>query len=117
MRKIECAGAADLRARGLAVDAERRQGLFSMGWKPRSGFLVNRWDHYCELMMIDLLAIGSPTRPVAPEVWNDFTRTEMRFEGYEFISGEDPLFTHQYSQAWFDFRGKRDAYADYFTTR
>jgi len=88
---------------------------FSMGWKPRTGFLVNRWDHYCELMMIDLLAIGSPTHPVEPEVWNDFTRTEMRFEGFQFISGEDPLFTHQYSQAWFDFRGKRDAYADYFT--
>jgi hypothetical protein len=25
-----------------------------------------------------------------------------------------PLFVNQYSQAWFDFRGKRDRYADYF---
>jgi hypothetical protein len=48
---------------------------FSMGWQPESGFLANRWDHYCELMMIDLLAIGSPTHPVAPEYWNNFTRS------------------------------------------
>src|SRR5207247_1888433 len=27
---------------------------------------------------------------------------------------KDLIFTHQYSQAWFDFRNKRDAYADYF---
>lgn len=88
---------------------------FSMGWKPGSGFLANRWDHYCELMMIDLLAIGSPTHPVDPAVWNNFTRSILRFGGYEFISGDDPLFTHQYSQAWFDFRDQRDAYANYFT--
>jgi len=91
-----------------------RGKAFSMGWKPDSGFLVNRWDHYCELMMIDLLAIGSPTHPVEREVWDNFTRSKLDFAGYEFISGDDPLFTHQYSQAWFDFRNKRDAYADYF---
>jgi hypothetical protein len=88
---------------------------FSMGWQPESGFLKNRWDHYCELMMIDLLAIGSPTYPVSPDCWNNFTRSEIHYDGYSYISGDDPLFTHQYSQAWFDFRGKHDAYADYFT--
>jgi len=36
------------------------------------------------------------------------------FEGFQYISGKDPLFTHQYSQAWFDFRGKQDAYTNYF---
>jgi len=88
---------------------------FSMGWQPESGFLANRWDHYCELMMIDLLAIGSPTHPVAPEYWNNFTRSTIHYDGFDYISGDDPLFTHQYSQAWFDFRDKRDAYADYYT--
>ena len=87
---------------------------FSMGWHPESGFLENRWDHYCELMMIDLLAIGSPTHPVAPEYWNNFTRSVLHYGDFSYISGDDPLFTHQYSQAWFDFRGKRDAYSDYF---
>jgi hypothetical protein len=87
---------------------------FSMGWKPDTGFLHSRWEHYCELMMIYLLAIGSPTHPVAPEFWNNFTRPVIHYKGYNYISGNDPLFTHQYSQAWYDFRGKRDGYADYF---
>jgi len=38
----------------------------------------------------------------------------VKFEDLTYISGDDPLFTHQYSQAWFDFRGKRDSYANYF---
>jgi hypothetical protein len=88
---------------------------FSMGWQPDSGFLAARWSHYCELMMIYLLAIGSPSHGVAPEYWNNFTRPVIHYKGYDYIGGNDPLFTHQYSHAWYDFRGKRDAYADYFT--
>ena len=87
---------------------------FSMGWHPESGFLEARWKTYCELMMIYLLAIGSPTHPVAPEYWNHFERPVIHYAEYNYISGNDPLFTHQYSQAWYDFRHKRDAYADYF---
>jgi hypothetical protein len=87
---------------------------FSMGWQPETGFLRARWNQYCELMMIYLLAIGSPSHPVAPEYWNNFTRPVLHYKGYTYISGNDPLFTHQYSQAWYDFRNKRDAYADYF---
>ncbi len=87
---------------------------FSMGWHPESGFLDARWEHFCELMIIYLLAIGSPTHPVPPSSWNAWTRPTIKFQGIEYISGNDPIFTHQYSQAWFDFRNKRDAYADYF---
>src|SRR6266404_8569117 len=87
---------------------------FSMGWKPESGFLDARWEHYCELMMIYLLAIGSPTHPVSPDTWKAWSRPVIKYQGIEYISGNDPLFTHQYSHAWYDFRGKRDAYADYF---
>ncbi len=87
---------------------------FSMGWKPQTGFLAARWNHYCELMTIPLLAMGSPTHPVGPEVWTAWSRPKITYDGISFISGNDPLFTHQYSQAWFDFRGRRDAYTDYF---
>lgn len=87
---------------------------FSMGWRPVRGFLKARWSHYCELMMLYLLAIGSPTRPVPPETWNHFTRPVIHYKGFEYISGAAPLFTHQYSQAWYDFRNRRDAYANYF---
>jgi hypothetical protein len=87
---------------------------FSMGWHPEDGFLKSRWSKFCELMMIYLLAIGSPTHPVPPEFWNNFTRPKIKYAGYEYISGNDPLFTHQFSQAYYDFRNKRDAYANYF---
>lgn len=86
----------------------------SMGWKPESGFLDARWNHYCELMMIYLLGIGSPSHPLPSNTWDAWTRPIIKFQGIEYISGNDPLFTHQYSQAWFDFRKKRDAYANYF---
>src|SRR6202795_222601 len=86
----------------------------SMGWHPESSFLKARWEHYCELMMIYLLAIGSPTHNISPDSWKAWTRPVIKYQGFEYISGDDPIFTHQYSQAWFDFRKKRDAYTDYF---
>ncbi len=86
----------------------------TMGWHPESGFIGGRWEHYCELMMIYLLAIGSPTQAISPESWQAWTRPTINYQGIEYISGNDPLFTHQYSHAWFDFRNQHDAYADYF---
>lgn len=87
---------------------------FSMGWHPETGFIDGRWNHYCELMMIYLLAIGSPTHPVSPDTWDAWARPKITYQGIEFISGNDPLFTHQYSHAWYDFRNKTDAYTNYF---
>jgi len=86
----------------------------SMGWKPESGFLDGRWNHYCELMMIYLLGIGSPSYPLAPATWKAWTRPIYTYQGITYISAGDPLFVDQYSQAWYDFRNKRDDYADYF---
>jgi hypothetical protein len=86
----------------------------SMGWLPEAGFLNSRWEHYSELMMIYLLAIGSPTHPAPPSSWNAWSRPKVKYQGIEYISGNDPIFTHQYSQAWFDFRKKRDSSTDYF---
>jgi len=85
-----------------------------MGWKPESGFLKGRWNHYCELMMIYLLAIGSPTHPIDPACWNAWSRPEMSYSGFNYVSAADPLFVHQYSHAFFDFRYKHDGFADYF---
>ena len=86
----------------------------SMGWHPETGFLRARWEHYCELMMIYLLGIGSPTHPLSPDTWKAWTRPVIKYQGLAYISGNDPIFTHQYSQAWFDFRKKRDAFTDYY---
>jgi hypothetical protein len=87
---------------------------FAMGWHPETGFIDGRWDHYCELMMIYLLGIGSTTHPVPPSTWDAWSRPKITYQGIEYISGNDPLFTHQYSHAWYDFRNKIDAYTNYF---
>ncbi len=86
----------------------------SMGWKPESGFLSARWAHYCELMMLYLLGMGSPTHPLSPDTWSAWSRPVYEYEGITYISSGDPLFTHQFSHAWFDFRNQHDDYADYF---
>jgi hypothetical protein len=86
----------------------------SMGWHPETGFLDARWEHFCELMMIYLLGMGSPTHPLSADTWDAWSRPKIEYKGIEFISGNDPIFTHQYSHAWFDFQKKRDRYANYF---
>jgi hypothetical protein len=80
----------------------------SHGWRPESGFLPSRWDHYCELMVLYLLGIGSPTHPVPAESWRAWSRPVTTFERFSYVGGADPLFVHQYSQAWVDFRGRRE---------
>ena len=88
--------------------------LLSQGWTPEMGFLPNKWDYYSELMMIYLLGMGSSSHPLAPETWQAWKRITFEYDGLRYIGSFAPLFVHQYSQAWFDFRGKRDKYADYF---
>ncbi len=89
-------------------------GLLPHGWVPENGFLPYRWDYYSELMMMYLLGLGSSSHPLHQETWDAWKRTIFDYEGLEYIGSFAPLFVHQYSQAWFDFRGKRDRYADYF---
>ena len=88
--------------------------LLPHGWTPEVGFLSYRWDYYSELMMMYLLGMGSSAHPLHPETWNAWKRLTFEYDGMRYIGSFAPLFVHQYSQAWFDFRGKRDKYADYF---
>ncbi|MFY9532351.1 MAG: glucoamylase family protein [Candidatus Acidiferrales bacterium] len=84
------------------------------GWTPETGFLQYRWDSYSEMMMMYLLGLGSIAHPLPTETWDAWKRTTFEYDGVRFIGSYAPLFVHQYSQAWFDFRDKRDRYADYF---
>jgi hypothetical protein len=88
--------------------------LLTHGWTPEIGFLPSRWDYYSELMMMYLLGMGSSAHPLNPQTWNAWKRLTFEYDGLRYIGSFAPLFVHQYSQAWFDFRGKRDKYADYF---
>lgn len=88
---------------------------FSMGWTPENGFLNARWDSYCELTMLYLLAIGATSNPVPASSWEAFSRPTLTYENLTYITNlSAPLFIHQYSHAWIDFRNKQDAFANYF---
>jgi hypothetical protein len=88
--------------------------LLSHGWTPELGFIPSRWDIYSELMIMYLLGLGSSSHPLNGDAWFAWKRTVFEYDGLRYIGSFAPLFVHQYSQAWFDFRGKRDRYADYF---
>src|SRR5947209_8065004 len=88
--------------------------LLPQGWSPETGFLPYRWDLYSELMMIYLLGLGSVRHPIGVQAWNAWKRTKFEYDGLRYIGAFAPLFVHQYSQAWFDFRDRRDQFADYF---
>ncbi len=88
--------------------------LLSMGWMPELGFLPYRWQDYSELMMMYLLGMGSSHNALKPDTWTAWSRITFEYDGLRYIGSFAPLFVHQYSQAWFDFRDKHDGYANYF---
>jgi hypothetical protein len=97
----------------LAGDAS----VLSHGWKPETGFLESRWTNYSEEMILYLLAIGSTSHPIPPGSWYALRRDIVKFKGYRYVASAPPLFIHQFSHAWVDFRGRRDrkpAKIDYF---
>ncbi len=84
------------------------------GWKPETGFLPNRWDHYSELMLLYLLAIGADSHRISVKTWDTWRRPIYNEEGLRYIGVKAPLFVHQYAHAWFDFHGVHDRYTNYF---
>ncbi len=82
--------------------------LLSHGWHPETGFIKNRWDDYSEHTMLYLMAIGSPTHPIKSEAWYAWKREWVTYKNYKYLSDGAPLFTHQYSHAWVDYRGRRE---------
>jgi len=89
---------------------QARKPAISMGWTPEEGFHTYDWRGYNEAMIVVVLALGSPTHPVAASAWDEYTRTDRwgTFYGEEHVLFA-PLFGHQYSHVWIDFRGIRDA--------
>ncbi|MBV8732037.1 MAG: hypothetical protein JO336_19695 [Acidobacteriia bacterium] len=86
----------------------------SHGWVPERGFLPYRWDAYCELLAMYLLAMSSETHPIPAACWSGWKRPMTEFQGIFFIDANTPLFVHQYSHAWFDFRNRADRFANYY---
>lgn len=117
------------RIRALADSLYRRvewdwamngNSTMSMGWRPERGFIEAQWTGYNEAMILLILALGSPDHAIPDDSWDVWTSTYdwEDFYGYEHVNF-GPLFGHQYSQMFVDFRGIQDEYMrekgiDYF---
>ena len=101
---------------------QARRPLISMGWTPGGKFIPADWKGYDEGKLVYLLALGSPTHPIGDDAWaawcSTYQHTWGSFHGQQFLNFA-PLFGHQYTESWIDFRGIRDAWSrehglDYF---
>jgi hypothetical protein len=102
--------------------AQNRPPIISHGWRPETGFLRFDWRGYNEALLLYVLALGSPTYPVEPDAYKEWLATYKgswgTFSGQQFLSF-GPMFGHQYSHVWIDFRGIQDEFMrekgmDYF---
>ncbi|MEK6373374.1 MAG: glucoamylase family protein [Acidobacteriota bacterium] len=101
--------AEELYARADWQWAQARPPAVSMGWYPEKGLHDWDWRGYNEAMILYILALGSPTHPVEPSAWTEYTKTYKwgTFYGQPHLLF-GPLFGHQYSHVWIDFRGIQD---------
>ena len=102
--------------------AQPRAPAIALAWTPEAGFSAQDWSGYNEAMVVYLLALGSPSHPITSDAWTRWTSTYNRYWGTlydETYLGFAPLFGHQYTHVWVDFRGIRDQFMrdhnlDYF---
>ncbi len=86
-----------------------------MGWTPESKFLPYYWDSYSEHILLQALAIGSPTFPVPAKAWEAWLRPQGEYNGHRIVySSPGCLFTYQFSHAYIDFRNLDDGGINYF---
>lgn len=100
--------------------AQNQGDTLTHGWTPENGFLPFRWEGYDEGMLMYTLGLGSPTHPLPESSYTAWvsTYTWVNCYGYEHLYA-GPLFTHQLSHIWIDFRKIQDAFMrdkgiDYF---
>jgi len=100
--------------------AQNRGLTVTHGWKPETGFLKYRWRGYDEALLLYVLGLGSPTHPLSPRSYSAWASTYRwnRIYGHKFLYA-GPLFIHQLSHLWLNFRGIQDKFMrgkgiDYF---
>jgi len=100
--------------------AEHAGAAVVHGWKPECGFLNYGWEGYSEAILLYVLGLGSPTHPLTENSFHAWTMTYQweNLYGFDFLYA-GPLFIHQFSHAWIDFRGVQDEFmreknCDYF---
>ncbi len=100
--------------------AEHQDDAVALGWKPECGFLNYGWQGYNEALVLYALGLGSGTHPLTTASFEAWTVTYQweNIYGIDFLVA-GPLFVHEFSHAWIDFRGIRDRFmreknSDYF---
>lgn len=105
----------------LRVDwrwAQVRPPTVSLGWSPEEGMLPYDWRGYNESLILQVLALGSPTHAIdagsmrewrAPFRWGRYLPAEEYREPVPEHVGFGPLYPHQYSHVWLDLRGIQDS--------
>ncbi len=83
--------------------------LLAQGWYPEGHFIDFRWNRYREMTILYLLGIASPTHPIPAESWYAWKRPWIAYHHFHYVSGDRPLYIHQYSHAWVDYRGRRES--------
>jgi hypothetical protein len=88
-----------------------------MGWQPPGTFLSGNWIGYDEGMILYCLGLGTATNPLPASAWDRWTSgyTWATNYGLAFVPFP-PLFGHQYSHCWIDFRHTADAYMNSHNT-
>jgi hypothetical protein len=126
---FDAATAEEQEIRGLADALYRRcdwswaqngKATVAHGWRPENGFIEYRWEGYDEALLLYVLGLASPTHPLSEDsygAWLSTYRWEQCY-GYAYAYA-GPLFTHQLSHIWIDFRGIQDSFMrdkgiDYF---
>ena len=100
--------------------ARNGEATLTHGWRPETGFIPHRYQGYDEGLLLYILGLGSPTYPLPLESYPAYCATyewKTIYDREVLYSG--PLFTHQLSHMWIDFRGLRDDFmrahdSDYF---
>ncbi len=98
----------------------RHPNTISMAWTPEKGLLDYGWSGYNEGLFLYVLAAGSGMKN-ATQSYNSWLSTYQWNTPYNGLShvAFPPLFGHQFSQAFIDYRGLADGYMkgkgiDYF---
>ncbi len=91
--------------------AQNKKAKVSHGWKPENGFIKHVWEGYSEALILYVLGLGAPDFPLPAESYEAWTSSYewKSLFGIEFLYA-GPLFIHQLSHLWIDFRGIQDDY-------
>jgi hypothetical protein len=87
--------------------AQPEKRVLSHGWTPEKGFIQYDYGSFSEAVLLILLGLGAPVRPLPKVAWTAIRRPIQSYRDFEFLQGS-PIFIHQMPMGFFDLAGQRD---------